>query len=96
MGLEPLGASWASFWRHFLRLVIIGRYCAGSWLHFGRYGAGFGSILGGMELDCGSILEGTELDFGSILKGCLGVVWGGLWEGFGRVWRVTSCSFLGI
>ena len=77
-GLEPLGASWASSGRLFLRLVFVGRYGTGSWLHFGRYGAGFGSILGGMELDFVSILEGTELDFGSILKGCLGVVWGGL------------------
>ena len=48
-----------------------------------------------MELDFGSILEGTELDFGCILKGCLGVVWGGFWEGFGRVWRVKDCCFLG-
>ena len=95
-GLEPLGASWASFWRLFLRLVFVGRCGIGSWLHFGRYGAGFGSILGGTELDFGSILEGTELDFGCLLKGCLGVVWGGLWEGFGRVWRVENCSFLGI
>ena len=56
----------------------------------------FGSILEGTALDFGSILEGTELDFGCLLKGCLGVVWGGLWEGFGRVWRVKNCSFLGI
>ena len=55
-----------------------------------------GSILEGTELDFGSILEGTELDFGSILKACLGVVWGGFWEGFGRVWRVKGCSFLGL
>ena len=96
------GASWsllgqflASFFEACIHWIH-GRYWAGSWLHFGRYGAGFGSILGGMELDFGSILEGTELDFGCILKGCLGVVWGGLWVGFGRVWRVTSCSFLGI
>ena len=94
--MEPLGASWARFRRLFLRLVFVGRYGTGSWRHFGRYGAGFGSILGGTELDFGSILECTELDFGSILKACLGVVWGGFWVGFGRVWRLKNCSCLGI
>ena len=40
------------------------------------------------------LLEAPGSDFGSILKD-LGGVWGGFWEGFGRVWRVKDCCFLG-
>ena len=53
-GLEPLGVSWVTFWRHFLKLVfrtLTERALGGFWaplaLHFEGSGRGLGRILGG-------------------------------------------------
>ena len=53
-GLEALGVSWVTFWRHFLKLVfrtLSKRALGGFWapfeLHFEGSGRGLGMILGG-------------------------------------------------
>ena len=65
-GLEALGVSWVTFWRHFLKLVfrtLSKRALGGFWvpfgLHFEGSGKGLGRILGGFWNN----LEDQKLNF---------------------------------
>ena len=72
-----------------------GRGLGGVWRLCGASWAAFGSIFWCLYLECSpkGLLEPPGLDFGSILKGLEGVR-GGVWEGFGRVWRIKNCSLV--
>ena len=61
-GLEALGVSWVTFWRHFLKLVFrtlskraLGGFWAPFGLHFEGSGKGLGRILGGVWDNFGAI-----------------------------------------
>ena len=63
-----------------------GRVLGGVWRLLAPLGPLFGVIFWGLysERSPKVLLEASGFHFGSILKG-LGGVWGGFWEGFGRV-----------
>ena len=73
-----------------------GRVLEGVWRVLASLGSLFGVFFWWLYWECSpkGVLEAPGLDFGSIFMG-LGGVWGRFWEGFGKVWKVQNCSFLG-
>ena len=77
-GLEALGVSWVTFWRHFLKLVfrtLSKRALGGFWAPFGLHFEGSGKGLG-------RILEGFGENFGAI------------WRIKNLIFRIAFCKII--